>query len=212
MPEFEHQNAAQSRSLGHGPAGSPYRRPDGSLTAVDQGNARASDGIPESRAVGVGIEITDGALHCRCGRLVEIGVSQSGLAAVSCPCGRMWQVQATCALVEETKNEPPVPAQSLAGPANHIAGAVYSPSVSIVVWAQQAVDRWRRQSGSFPFERAMTEAAGTLGAVIDCDRNRVAFLRVATAIRRGQGNAYSDRAALVQLVESIAAGNPDGAS
>jgi hypothetical protein len=46
----------------------------------------------------------------------------------------------------------------------------------------------------------IAHAAAALGAVIDCGRNRAAFLRVATAARRGQGNAYSDRSVLISIV------------
>ena len=72
---------------------------------------------------------------------------------------------------------------------------------SILLAAQRFVDAWRRSPGRGPFSRAVTEASNLCwtGPEIPA-AERVAFIRVANAIRIGRGHAETNAEPLLAIL------------
>lgn len=72
----------------------------------------------------------------------------------------------------------------------------------ILVGAQQVVDTWFQADNRGPFTRAVTRAIERQWPGIGADDpRRLAFMRVAEAIRVGRGHAFADPAPLVRIVQ-----------
>ena len=79
-----------------------------------------------------------------------------------------------------------------------------SPEVTVVVRAQQIVDRWRRASNGGDFTGFL---AGALAAPWDefmaLDNHRQAVREVAEAIHAGQGHGFHDQEPLIDLAHEV---------
>ena len=71
----------------------------------------------------------------------------------------------------------------------------------IMIGAQQMVDAWFQADNRGPFARAVTRAVEQQwpGIAAD-DPRRIAYQRVANAIRLGRGHAFADAAPLLRIV------------
>lgn len=71
----------------------------------------------------------------------------------------------------------------------------------IMIGAQQMVDDWFKASNRGPFARAVARAVEQQwpGIAAD-DPRRVAYQRVANAVRLGYGHAFADPAPLVRII------------
>ena len=71
----------------------------------------------------------------------------------------------------------------------------------IMIGAQQMVDAWFQASNRGPFARAVTRTVEQQwpGIATD-DPRRVAYQRVANAIRLGRGHAFADPAPLLRII------------
>ena len=79
-----------------------------------------------------------------------------------------------------------------------------SPDLTILARAQQTVDRWRRDKGTFPFDLAVSRAASLFWDDLPATLpSREAFRLVAEAIRRGEGHAFKDREPLLQITHRL---------
>lgn len=72
----------------------------------------------------------------------------------------------------------------------------------ILVGAQRAVDAWFQADNRGPFSGAMTRAIERQWPGVGTDDpRRLAFMRVAEAIRVGRGHAFADPAPLVRIIQ-----------
>ena len=73
---------------------------------------------------------------------------------------------------------------------------------TIMVTAQLTVDSWFRAANRGPFDRAVERAIQRLWPDISAtDPKRIAFARVANAIRLGRGHAYANPAPLMRIIQ-----------
>ena len=71
----------------------------------------------------------------------------------------------------------------------------------IMIGAQQTVDAWFQASNRGPFARAVTRAIEQQWPGITVgDTRRIAYQRVANAIRLGRGHAFADPAPLLRII------------
>jgi hypothetical protein len=72
----------------------------------------------------------------------------------------------------------------------------------ILVGAQQVVDTWFQADNRGPFSRAVTRAIERQWPDLGTDDPyRLAFMRVAEAIRVGRGHAFADPAPLIRIIQ-----------
>ena len=73
-------------------------------------------------------------------------------------------------------------------------------ALTIVVRAQQAVDRWRRARSPIPLEQMLDQSfQQPWDPFLAPDERRQAVRRVADAIRQGRGHAFRNRAPLLAI-------------
>jgi hypothetical protein len=79
-----------------------------------------------------------------------------------------------------------------------------SPEATIVVRAQQIVNRWNRSKGGATFAAALSHELDPPGdPFIGFDHHRLAVRQVAEAIHSGKGNGFSDRVTLLQIAREV---------
>jgi hypothetical protein len=75
-----------------------------------------------------------------------------------------------------------------------------SRETTIVIRAQQIVNRWRKLRSQHPFEQFLNRALlGSDDPFMEQDHHRLAIRRVAHAIWRGAGQAFSNREPLLKI-------------
>jgi hypothetical protein len=141
---------------------------------------------------------------------VQSGANQKlGERANVCSCGRTWHLALELRPVEtprlrEHKNK------SSSDRVGLPARTAISMGSTIMVRAQQAVDRWNAAPGQTSFEAAMLAEAKDFGGTIPpLDLYRRAFLSATMAIHEGVGHAFSNPAPLLCLIQNLGVENTE---
>jgi hypothetical protein len=177
-------------------------------------NAGLAFDFPPIRGTTLNVRLIDLVIDCECGEHTQAVRSGAGNDPVECICGRIWQIplpdrpnayvdmlesnaQQGGQLLPRQRQSPP------AGGAPLETGPI-SLDVTVIIRAQQLVDRWSRSGQRERFADVIERAAAEFDRdLAEPNSYRAQFIAVGEEIRAGRGHAFTNRGPLLAMLQTL---------
>ena len=162
--------------------------------------------FPAIRQMRLETSLVDVTIHCECGDHTRVIASETDNVDITCICGRTWVVP-LCATPGKSPAPSDIEVEALSSEAEALPSldetGPISVEMSLIVRAQQAVDRWKASHAPKPFSTAMAVEANSFRSQLRLGpAAQTGFLAVTEAIRYGKGQAFSNRSPLLAVLRA----------